>query len=745
MDYLSNLNDKQREAARKVDGPLLILAGAGSGKTSTMTRRIAYMVMEKGIHPYNILAVTFTNKAAREMRERVEQIIGEGTRMWILTFHSTCLRILRKYAERAGYTNDFTIYDTADQKAVVKKAMQELNISDKDYKPAAVLSVISKQKEKGIDAETFLKNAGFLPREKTYGRIYKYYESTLKKNNAMDFDDMIWRTVQIMQDNPDVLQEYRERFRYVMVDEYQDTNHLQYQLVKMLAEKSRNICVVGDDDQCIYEWRGADISNILNFDKDFPEAVTIKLEQNYRSKENILKAAHSVIRNNKGRKDKELWTEDEPGEQVTYKRLDNERAEARYAADQIYRLHREGRKYSDFAVLYRTNAQSRNFEDAFMADAIPYKVLAGTKFYDRKEVKDMLSYMRLVLNLSDDLSLMRIINEPKRGIGQKTLDKLTVLAQQREASLFEVLTDDEIVDGLGAKAAAGIHNLVRLIIDCHVHAGDMKVSDIYDRLFSDSGYADALTEANTIEAEGRLENLLEFKSAILDSEDENPEITLPEFLEQVALVADVDSHDPDEDAVVLMTLHSAKGLEFPVVFMPGMEDGLFPGSRAMDSAEGLEEERRLCYVGITRAKEKLYMTSAETRMLYGRTDYTRESQFLKEIDKGLFDSQSDEIGKRSYQEPEGMSVSASGRRAARYSIDNKPFDRVKEIKAKSAKQKMAQNAGSTDFAKGDKVHHAKFGDGLVVKVSNNNIATIAFDSVGIKKLALGMAPLEKRD
>ena len=744
MNYLERLNEVQREAATHTEGSLLILAGAGSGKTGTMTTRIAYMVEGKGISPYEILAVTFTNKAAHEMRERVEELIGSGLNMWILTFHSACLRILRRHAEIVGYTNDFTIYDTSDQKALIKKCMNALEISDKNFKPNAVLSAISSAKEKAMDSSQFAMEAGNY-RDHIYAKLYREYEAALRKNNAMDFDDLIWKTVQLFEENKDILEQYQNRFKYIMVDEYQDTNYLQYKLIKLLAEKYKNICVVGDDDQCIYQWRGADISNILNFEKDFPNTKVVKLEQNYRSTGNILKAAHSVISNNIDRKKKKLFTNSGDGDLLTYRRLENERDEALFVADKIKTLKNEF-KYKDFAILYRTNAQSRSFEDVFRYEGIPYKVLGGMKFYDRKEVKDMIAYMRLVLNPTDDLALTRIINEPKRGIGDKTLDKLMMLAIQRNVSLFEVLADDEVVAGLGARAAKGVSALVRMLIECHVQMDDMNISDIYDRVLSDSGYADALEAAGTVEAEGRLENLLEFKSAILDSEELKGEQSLAEFLDQLSLVTDVDSHDPNADSIVLMTLHSAKGLEFPIVFMPGLEDGLFPGWRSLDSAEGIEEERRLCYVGITRAKKKLFITSAITRMLYGKTEYTRESQFLKEIDEKLFDENSDALGNNSYQEYGEHKNSNAGAilAAIGYSVSNTPFGQLKSIKEQNKKAKAAIAAGvnSSDIGAGDRVSHAKFGEGLVISV-NAGIATIMFDDAGQKKLALGVAPLTR--
>ncbi|MFR2911264.1 MAG: ATP-dependent helicase, partial [Clostridia bacterium] len=634
---LSKLNKQQREAAMYTEGPLLILAGAGSGKTSTMTHRIAYMIEELHINPYQILAVTFTNKAAGEMRDRVEALVGEGLNMWILTFHSACLRILRKHAEVLGYGTDFAVYDPTDQKTVVKNIIKELGLDPKKFKPAYFLGAISKCKEQKISPAEYQLENGDDYKEKCIYEVYFRYEKTLKKNNAMDFDDLLLNAVRLFEKDEAVLLEYQNRFRYIMVDEYQDTNMLQYQFVKMLAEAHDNICVVGDDDQCIYQWRGADIRNILEFEKDFKNAKVIKLEQNYRSTSNILDAAHSVIAHNRGRKPKKLWTEHEAGNKITYFRAENERDEAYFVAAEINRIKTIDRKYSDFAILYRTNAQSRTFEEALSNRGIPYRVLGGLRYYDRKEIKDMLCYMRLVQNHADDLALTRIINEPKRGIGGKTLEKLTALASVRQESLFETLLDEEVVSSFSAKASANIEKLAELIAMLSIEQSNMRISDLYDELLIKTGYLKDLEEQNTLEAESRIENLMEFKSVIYDYEKNDPNITLPEFMERIALLAEVDNHDADENAVVLMTMHSAKGLEFPFVFLPGLEDGLFPGWRAFDREDGLEEERRLCYVGITRAKERLWLTSAEMRTMYVKTDNTRESQFLREMDKKLLE------------------------------------------------------------------------------------------------------------
>ena len=732
MGILDKLNDKQREAAVHKDGPLLILAGAGSGKTSTMTCRIAHLILDEGVNPYNILAVTFTNKAAGEMKERVEQLIGSTSGMWIMTFHSACLRILRMNCEVLGYGRDFAVYDPADQKAVVKSIIKEKNMEDKKYPPAYYLSIISSCKNSGMTAEDYINLEGETFRTKPVYEVFKAYQNTLKKNNAMDFDDLLLNTVRLFETDEAVLLKYQNRFRYIMVDEYQDTNRIQYKFIKLLAQEHNNLCVVGDDDQCIYQWRGADISNILDFEKDFPGTKVVKLEQNYRSCSNILDAAHSVIRNNM-RKDKKLWTSAEAGSKVSYYRADDERDEAEYIAREIDMLKSPDYKYSDFAVLYRTNAQSRTFEEALSKRDIPYRVLGGLRYYDRKEIKDMIAYMRLVANPADSLSLARIINEPKRGMGAKTLAKLQTLAEVRGQSLFEVLCDEEIVAGLSAKSRPLVKDLAECIQKYSAEKDNLRVSDIYDGLLRASGYYDALKSANTVEAEGRIENILEFKSVIYDMEAEESNISLSEFMERLALLSDIDNHDETEDAVVLMTLHSAKGLEFPVVFMPGMEDGLFPGWRAFEKPEGIEEERRLCYVGMTRAKERLFMTSAQMRTMYGRTDFTRESQFVREIDRKFMD------GDAVYEKKQGDRFGNGG------SLDGfdgpapaKPFDSLKY-----AKQNMAsKSSGGIDLSEGDRVSHAKFGEGLVIEVKGN-VASIMFDSVGLKKLAKDIAPIKK--
>ncbi len=739
-----DLNDKQKEAVLTTEGPLLILAGAGSGKTSTMTHRIAHLV-ETGVDPYNILAVTFTNKAANEMRSRVEELIGDIQGMWVMTFHAMCLRILHVFAEEAGYKDNFVIYDTADQKTLMKNILKDKGIPEKEYPPQYVLAVISDCKEKEIDPETYKRESGTTEKNKIIYSLYSEYENTLRSNNAMDFDDLLLNTVRLFKTHEEVLEKYRRRFLYVMVDEYQDTNHVQYELVSMLAGGHRNLCVVGDDDQCIYEWRGADITNILDFEKDFPDARVIKLEQNYRSVGNILEAAHSVIKNNRGRKPKKLWTDREAGEKINYSRCDSDKEEANYVTRQIDFLNRHaGKSYSDIAILYRTNAQSRLFEEALSRYGIPYRVLSGTRYYDRKEIKDAMAYMRLVVNPSDDLSLIRVINEPKRGIGAKTLEKLAVFARVRGQSMLEALMDgdEELLSAIPNKSYDSVKEMIQCIRYCRDNKDTVSVSEIFDTLMVRTGYMKALESQNTVEAEARMDNLMEFKTVIKDYEagftpDQEERPTLEGFMEQLTLAAEVDAYDESQPTVTLMTMHSAKGLEFPVVFMPGLEDGLFPGSKSFDSTEGMEEERRLCYVGMTRAKELLYLSSAEVRTRYGRTEFTRESQFLRELDKSLVTGDA-VYEKKSFESSLGVSTgSPDGFAAEPYH----PFDSLKYAKTETRKAAAAVR-NEADYAEGDKVSHPKFGEGLVIDMTPS-IVTVAFDSVGIKKLAIGIAPLKK--
>lgn len=742
------MNEQQREAALHTEGPLLILAGAGSGKTQTMTHRIAYLI-EQGVSPYEILAVTFTNKAAGEMRQRVEKLVGRCPGMWILTFHSMSLRILRENYEAAGYAKNFVVYDTVDQKALIKNILKEQNIDQKLYPIPYLLSIISKEKEADRGPEEYIELEGGLQganiKSRTIYQVYREYQKQLKSNNAMDFDDLLRNAYHVLRDHDEILAAYQDRFAYIMVDEYQDTNHIQYQIISLLARARKNLCVVGDDDQCIYEWRGADIRNILDFEKDFPQARVIKLEQNYRSTGNILAAAHSVIRNNRGRKQKKLWTEQEEGHKLVYARLENDKEEAAYVVRQIRLLEGAHRDYDDFAILYRTNAQSRLFEDALRRAGIPYQILSGFSFYERKETKDMISYMRLVVNPQDEMAFMRVINEPKRGIGEKTVDKLRALAHVRGQSLLALLGDEEVLAGLPAKAREPVREMVQAIELCASEAANLTIADIYDTLLARTGYMKALEDQHTTEADARVENLLDFRSFIYDFESEKKaageEATLAEFLEKVATDADADKYESESGKVTLMTLHSAKGLEFPVVFMPGMEDGLFPGHRSLDSEDRMEEERRLCYVGMTRAKERLFLTSAEYRVLYGQGNFTRESAFMRELDKSLLDANGDTVYTPKRRAAGSLGVdtgSMDGFARPAY----KPYDPLRYAKQAVREKAAAGAAGDDGLAAGDSVQHSKFGRGLVLETDEKTV-TVIFDSVGRKKLARGIAQLKK--
>ena len=665
--------------------------------------------------------------------------------MWIMTFHAMSLRILREHCEAVGYQRNFVVYDTVDQKTLIKNIMKEQNIDTKLYPQAYLSAAISKQKENDVSPQAYLETEGDNFRSKVIYRVYRAYQDQLKRNNAMDFDDLLVNALHVLRDNPDILADYQHRFRYILVDEYQDTNHIQYEIIRLLAKAHQNLCVVGDDDQCIYQWRGADISNILDFEKDFPDAKVIKLEQNYRSYGNILAAAYSVIRNNRGRKSKKLWTDKEAGDKIVYRRCDSDKEEAYYIAQEIDLLKTRARTYDDFAILYRTNAQSRLFEDALKKRGIPYQILSGFSFYERKETKDMICYMRLVVNPADDLALKRIINEPKRGIGAVTLGKLEALAHVHELSLLDILSQDEISYSLPAKAQSAVHDMVGVIRLCSQEKENLRVSDIYDQLLVKSGYLKALEAEDTPEAESRIENLLDFKSFIYDYEKEKADAeekaTLEAFLEKVATDGDADKMEEDTGKVTLMTMHSAKGLEFPIVFLPGMEDGLFPGHRAMDNESGMEEERRLCYVGMTRAQEKLILTGAAYRVLYGRGEYTRESTFLRELDKSLLDAAGDTVFTASRRTNNHLGVD-TGSPDGFSQLAFRPYPAYDPLKY--AKQAVRENTRSSgkNFAVGDQVRHGKFGPGLVLEVDDKTV-TVMFDSVGRKKLAKDVAPIEK--
>ena len=771
---LSRLNKEQQEAVKHMEGPLLILAGAGSGKTTMMTHRIAYM-LENGVSPYNILAVTFTNKAAGEMKDRIESLTGGTRGMWVMTFHAMCVRILRNHGEVLGFKNGFSIYDESDKKALLKRIVKDLKIDEKIYPVSYLGSVISSCKEAEEDPDDYIENNSMNFKAETVAKVYARYMEDMRQNNAMDFDDLLWNAVKLFEASSEVLSYYQERFKYIMVDEYQDTNYLQYKLIHALAEKSHNLCVVGDDDQCIYQWRGADIRNILDFEKDFPETKVIKLEQNYRSDANILDLANSVIANNRNRKAKELWTDRNEGSKITYRRLEDEQREAWYVGGEIQRLHdEEGIPFNDMAILYRKNAQSRPFEEKFSFRGIPYRVLGGTRFYDRKEIKDVMSYMHLVENPSDDVAMARIINEPKRGLGPKSLGGIVSYAKAYKLSIFEALKEQEVLGSLSRKSRAAVEDLVTMLDELGAEQDNMELSDIYDNLIRRSGYLTALEAENTVEADARIENILELRSVIAefeekaagsvltDEEDEFREerdrlredgfdvkepTLLQSFLERIALLSDIDNRDESEDAVVMMTLHSSKGLEFPVVFMPGMENGLFPGSASMDDPSKMEEERRLCYVGITRAMRKLYLTGAQTRMLYGRTDFTIESEFMREMDTDLLDGDPT-VAERSanaggiygdggilgMREFKGRYEGSADGYDASFS---KPFDALK-----FAKKQASKGISNEGFEAGDRIRHPKFGEGLLIDQDAKTL-TIAFDSVGIKKLGKGFVKLTK--
>ena len=769
------LNSEQRKAVRQIDGPVLILAGAGSGKTATMTHRIAYMV-QQGVDPRSIMAVTFTNKAANEMRSRVADLVGDIYGMWIMTFHAMCLRMLRYSGEALGYRPGFTVYDETDKKALIKRICKELGVDEKITPVSLIIGVISKCKEQEEGPEEYLATSTGMPQNKLIYEVYKKYQEELMADNAMDFDDLLWNGVRLLEQEPDVLRYYSERFRYIMVDEYQDTNYLQYKLISMLASGHGNLCVVGDDDQCIYQWRGADIRNILDFENDFSGAFTVRLEQNYRSDGNILRLANSVIRNNKSRKSKALWTDREDGEKITYRRLEDDKQEAYWIGAEIDRLHSEGYNFRDIAILYRKNAQSRIFEEKFSFRGIPYRVLAGLRYYDRKEIKDVMAYLRLIANPGDNESMRRVINEPKRGIGAKTLAAIDGYANSYGMSMYEALCDEQLLASLGNKSRTAVREMTGMLDDLRNEQDNLTLTDIYDNLLSRSGYLKALEDAHTVEADGRIENIMEFKSVIAEFEKgladgsvaamqaemraerlqllgeglpaEEPS-SLSTFLEQITLMSDIDNHDEEEDAVVLMTLHSAKGLEFPVVFIPGMENGMFPGVSAFDETSKMEEERRLCYVGITRAMKKLYLTGAQMRTMYGRTDWQTESAFLDEMDKDCLDG--DSTVKDKLKTEDGLRGRGgllgdyifSGRSlgtADGYYGDPKP----KPFDGLSAARKAVHNKETiaNEFENGDIVRHPKFGEGMVIEQDEKTM-TVMFDDYGQKKLGKGFVKMEK--
>ncbi len=730
--YLKNLNERQLEAVKTIDGPLLVLAGAGSGKTTVLANRIAYILQNTYARPWNILAITFTNKAANEMKERIGRIIGnEVNDMWVGTFHSVCVRILRTCIDRAGYSSDFVIYDSADSRTLMKACEKELDIDEKAYPPRAMLSIISNAKNSMIDAAGFESLYSSNRRLDVAARLYKLYQKRLKENNALDFDDIIMLTVQILRDNEDIAEKYQSRFQYILVDEYQDTNNSQYELIGILAEGYGNLCVVGDDDQSIYKFRGANVGNILGFEDDYRAsgAKKVTLEQNYRSTANILNAANGVIAHNSKRLGKNLWTSKADGEKISAYTGSTENDEAKYIAVQIAKRYRERKNYGDFAVLYRTNAQSRAIEEAFMRESIPYRVLAGLRFYDRKEIKDITSYLRVIYNF-DNMSLRRIINEPKRKIGTATLEKLRRLGEEHGVSEFEIAKNSDMYPDLRS-AAVRLKAFAQLITDLRKLAFELPVDQLVKHVINDSGYMAMLETENSVEAQTRIENLNEFVNAAHEySSDMSNDGTLGGFLEAVTLVSDIDDYDQNSDSVVMMTIHSAKGLEFPVVFLAGMEEGLFPGARAAESKEDIEEERRLCYVAVTRAKEKLYVTRAVSRFRYGQRVPSQESRFFKEIPA-------------EYISDDSASLFKAAKRLEKAGIEITP-ERIKIPEFKV--NRTAPSMNTSHFAVGERVRHRKFGDGTVVSAKsfgNDAILVIDFDTAGTKRLMAAFAKLER--
>lgn len=766
MSLLDALNEPQRQAVMATDGPLLILAGAGSGKTRVLTHRTAYLIEECGVNPYNIMAITFTNKAAGEMRERIDQMVGYGSEsIWVCTFHSTCVRILRRYIDRLGFGTNFTIYDSDDQKTLMKDICKRLEIDTKMYKEKMFLSAISSAKDELIDPIEFETRAAGDYVKRKQAQVYREYQQALKQNNALDFDDLIMKTVELFKLDKEVLASYQDRFRYIMVDEYQDTNTAQFELIRLLALKYQNLCVVGDDDQSIYKFRGANIYNILNFEHHFPDATVIKLEQNYRSTQNILDAANAVIANNQGRKEKRLWTDNGAGDKITFEQLDTAAEEADFVARDIARRVRKGEyQYKDCAILYRTNAQSRLFEERFITANIPYKIFGGVNFYARKEVKDLLAYLKTIDNGQDDLAVRRIINIPKRGIGAASINKVALYAQEQEISFYDALCVAEQVPGLG-KAAAKIRPFVLFIQSMKAKAKLLSVADLLQEVIETTGYVRELEAEGTDEAEARIENIDELISKAVDYAEGEEAPTLNGFLENVALVADIDSFDENSDYVVLMTLHSAKGLEFPNVYLAGLEDGLFPSYMSITSDNSqaeIEEERRLAYVGITRAKKNLTITSARVRMVRGQTQYGKVSRFVREIPPELLSGKIYEP--KTKEEPIEQSTFQKARKAFRtvpsyggsgygkevgegYGSTFHSSKATKPVYTKVENQRDFGSAGGAlSYQVGDRVRHIKFGDGEVMAIVSGGRdyeVTVDFDKAGTKKMFASFAKLKK--
>ena len=766
---LTGMNDQQAEAVQTTEGPLLIMAGAGSGKTRVLTHRIAYLIDEKMINPWNILAITFTNKAAREMRERAVALNPATSETLIATFHSMCVRILRREADHIGYNRNFTIVDPGEQRTLMKRILKNLNLDPKKWNERAILGTISNAKNDLLDEIAYEHQAGDMYTQ-IVAKCYKAYQEELRRSEAMDFDDLIMMTLRLFDKNPDVLAYYQQRYQYIHVDEYQDTNHAQYQLVKLLASRFKNICVVGDADQSIYGWRGADMQNILDFEKDYPEAKVVLLEENYRSTKKILQAANDVIKNNRNRRPKKLWTQNDEGEQIVYYRANDERDEAVFVASTIDNIVREKVKnFKDFAVLYRTNAQSRTIEEALLKSNIPYTMVGGTKFYSRKEIRDVISYLNLIANTSDNISFERVVNEPKRGVGPGTLEKLRNFAYEQNTSLLDA-SANIMLSPIKGKAAQGVYDFANMILNLRDQLDGLSITDTVEAILDKSGYLDALSMQQTLESQSRIENIEEFMSVTKNFDETNTDGTedetgidrLGRFLNDLALIADTDDGEAEAAEVTLMTLHAAKGLEFPVVFLIGMEEGVFPLSRASEEPDELEEERRLAYVGITRAEEILFLTNANTRTLFGKTSYNRPSRFLREISDDLLQYQglarpaNSSFGVRfTKEEPiqfgQGMSLQQAlqtrkaNAQPQKHTGGAQPFSKATGGLPFSKASDSGNSA--TDWEIGDIAHHKKWGDGTVLEVTGSGKTQelkIKFPEVGLKKVLASVAPIVKK-
>ncbi|MBE5822157.1 MAG: DNA helicase PcrA [Clostridiales bacterium] len=735
---IEGLNDRQKEAVLETEGPVLVIAGAGSGKTRVLTHRIAYLIEEKCVRPWNILAITFTNKAANEMKERTYNVVGDmANDIWIGTFHSICVRILRKYIDRLGYTSNFNIFDTTDCKTIIKECIKELNIDDRQFTEKSLLSNISNLKNDMVDEEQFETIAGSDFRQAKIAQVYKLYQKKLKQNNGIDFDDIILLTIKLLLENVDALTFYQQKFQYILVDEYQDTNKSQFTLINLLAGMYGNVFVVGDNDQSIYAFRGADITNILNFEKDYPGAKIIKLEQNYRSTQPILDVANEVIKNNESKIVKELWTENKEGEKPIYNNLNNEYDEAQYIAKCIDDKVMQGKEYNDFTILYRTNAQSRAIEDIFMRERVPYKVIGGQKFYDRKEIKDIIAYLRLIENNKDAVSLKRVINEPKRGIGQVTLNNIENIANIEEKTLFEIISK---ADEYSLKSFATLKDFAQMITDFAEEKDKISIEELTNRVLDVTGYIRMLENEKTVEAQGRIENLKEFLTVIIEFESENADNTLSDFLENLALITDLDNLNEGDNYVTMMTMHNAKGLEFDTVFVTGMEEGLFPSYRSLGEENGVEEERRLCYVAMTRAKKELYLLSARMRSIFGSTTCNMPSRFIKEIPEYMIQIIKKEVKPKQNEDRADV---------VRFEIKEKnPFNyRSAESFLSNLNNKVKETAANfvMNYEIGQNVSHRKFGKGIITNIEEEGDdykVEINFESAGTKRLMAKFAGLE---